>query len=373
MCILNLNLFGQVEMFNSDESSRARAAVSDVEVSPTSPDHDFRVGTTKESDPEQRSTVLTAAPPVAVPRSTTARLDRGPTDTFGFYLRKIGRVDLLSAEEEVDLARRMEVGLFAAERLARGDADPALTRELTWLARYGDLAKTRFIEANLRLVVSVAKQYSGRGIPIMDLVQDGNLGLLRAVEKFDFTTGYKFSTYGMWWIRQSIHRGMVGAARTIRIPVHTVERLNKVKRVRRDLTGTLHRDPTITELAEACRAPEADVRALLDWDVEPISYQTPLGEGLADISELIMDDDLPQPEEYAALALRRSDITFHLDALPTRERMILEARYGFNGDQPRTLDQIAVREGVTRERIRQLDKRALAMMRVPALELYLRE
>lgn len=316
---------------------------------------------------------LTAAPPIAVPRATTARIEREPTDTFGFYLRKIGRVALLTAEEEVDLARRIEVGLFAAERLARGGTDPALTRDLTWLARDGARAKNRFIEANLRLVVSVAKQYSGHRIPIMDLIQDGNLGLLRAVEKFDFTTGYKFSTYGIWWIRQSIHRGMVGAARTIRIPVHAVEKLNRIKRVRRELTATLHREPTLAELAEACSAPMADVRALLDWDVEPISYQTPLGEGLADISELIMDDDLPQPEDYAALALRRSDITFHLDALPTRERTILEARFGFNGEQPRTLEQIAVREGVTRERIRQIEKRALAMMRVPALELYLRE
>ena len=339
----------------------------------SSPDQGFMSVAPEEADPEQRSSALTAAPPVAVPRSRMVRLGRGPTDTFGFYLQKIGRVELLVAEEEVDLARRMEVGLFAAERLAQGNADPTLTRELTWLVRFGDQAKTRFIEANLRLVVSIAKQYSGRKVPIMDLIQDGNLGLLRAVEKFDYTTGYKFSTYGVWWIRQSIHRGMVGAARTIRIPVHAVERLNKIKRTRRDLTGTLHREPTLAELAEACHTSVADVRALLDWDVEPISYHTPLGEGLADISELIMDDDLPQPEDYAALALRRSDITFHLDALPTRERMILEARFGLNGDQPRTLDQIAVGQGVTRERIRQIEKRALAMMRTPALELYLRE
>ncbi|WP_241972868.1 sigma-70 family RNA polymerase sigma factor [Cryobacterium cryoconiti] len=157
---------------------------------------------------------------------------------------------LLTAEEEVDLARRMEVGLFAAERLSRGATEPDLTRELEWLARDGDRAKCRFIEANLRLVVSVAKHYSGHGIPIMDLVQDGNIGLLRAVEKFDFTTGYKFSTYGIWWIRQSIHRGMVGTARTIRIPVHTVEKLNRLKRLRRDLTGILRREPTLAELAE---------------------------------------------------------------------------------------------------------------------------
>ncbi|MBC7442296.1 MAG: sigma-70 family RNA polymerase sigma factor [Ramlibacter sp.] len=342
----------------------------------SSPAEDSRSGGSGARDSEPSQLRSYAAPPVAAPpirSAAPAGLGRGPTDTFGFYLRKIGRVALLTAEEEVDLARRIEVGLFAAQRLALGVSDPDATRDLTWLARDGERSKTRFVEANLRLVVSVAKHYSGRGIPIMDLVQDGNLGLLRAVEKFDFTTGYKFSTYGIWWIRQSIHRGMVGAARTIRLPVHTVEKLNKVKRIRGDLTGALHRDPTLAELAEGCRIPEADVRSLLDWDNKPISYHIPLGEGLGDISELIMDDDWPQPEEYAALALRRSDITFHLDSLPTRERMILEARFGFNGDQPCTLDQIAVREGVTRERIRQIEKRALALMRVPALELYLKE
>ena len=204
----------------------------------------------------------------------------------------------------------------------------------------------RFVEANLRLVVSiVAEQNSGRRIPIMDLIQDGNLGLLRAVEKFDYPARYKFSTYVIWWIRQSIHRGTIGAARTIRILLQAEERLNKVKRIRSDLTGTLHREATLAELAE----------------------------GLADISELIMDDDLPQPEEYATQALRRSDTTFYLDGLLTRERTILEARFGSNGEQPFTLNKIAVREVVTRERIRQIEKRALAKMRVPILGLYLRE
>lgn len=344
--------------------------MSSTDLSPTS---ESASEAENETDPQSGQFSPNLTPPVAVPDAARSGFTRGPTDTFGFYLRKIGMVALLSAEEEVDLARRIEVGVFAAERLAQGVSDPDATRDLTWLVREGDRSKKRFVEANLRLVVSVAKRYSGRGIPIMDLIQDGNIGLIRGVEKFDFTTGYKFSTYGIWWIRQSIHRGMVGTARTIRIPVHTIEKLNKVKRIGRDLTGTLHREPTMTELAAACGSPVDDVRALLQWDHEPISLQAPLGEGLADISELIMDDDLPQPEEYATLALQRADITFHLDALPTRERMILEARFGFNGEQPRTLEQIAVREGVTRERIRQIEKRALAMMRVPVLGLYLRE
>jgi RNA polymerase primary sigma factor len=307
----------------------------------------------------------------ASPAQLAARYDRGSTDAFGDYLRRIGRGVLLTAEGEVDLARRIEVGLFAEEKLGLGVADPGIARELAWLAHDGRRAKNNFIEANLRLVVSIAKHYSGRGMPIMDLVQDGNIGLVRAVEKYDFMTGYKFSTYATWWIRQAIHRGMADKSRMIRIPVHTAEKLNKIKRIRRDLTSTLDRDPTIQELADASQIPARDVSRLLTYDHEPMSMNTPVGDGLGDISELIMDGDLPEPDEYATLVLRRADILFYLDALPARERSILEARFGLNGDEPRTLDQIAVVQGVTRERVRQIEKRALALLRVPRLELYL--
>jgi RNA polymerase primary sigma factor len=303
--------------------------------------------------------------------SSGARYDGGSTDAFGDYLRRIGRESLLTAEEEVDLARRIEVGLFAAEKLQQGVSDPAHQRELAWLAHDGKRAKNHFIEANLRLVVSIAKHYSGRGTPIMDLVQDGNIGLVRAVEKYDFMTGYKFSTYATWWIRQAIHRGMADKSRMIRIPVHTAEKLNKIKRIRRDLTNTLEREPTVEELAAATQIPARDVSRLLGYDYDPISLSTPVGEGRGDISELIQDDDLPQPDEYGMLALRTMDISFYLNALPTREQSILQARFGLDGDEPRTLDQIAALQGVTRERIRQIEKRALALLRVPCLQLYL--
>jgi RNA polymerase primary sigma factor len=306
-------------------------------------------------------------------RVPTSRYDRGSTDTFGDYLRRIGKVALLTAADEVDLACRIEVGLFAGAKLAQGVADHGFARELAWLVHDGARSKDHFIEANLRLVVSIAKHYSGRGMPIMDLVQDGNIGLVRAVEKYDFMTGYKFSTYATWWIRQSIHRGMADKSRLIRIPVHTAEKLNKIKRIRRELTGILDRDPTVEELADASQIPARDVSRLLTYDREPLSLQTPVGEGLDDISELIIDGDLPQPDEYATLTLQRADITFYLDGLPARERSILEARFGLNGSDPHTLDQIAVVQGVTRERVRQIEKRALASLRVPCLQRYLRD
>ncbi|RNE62098.1 sigma-70 family RNA polymerase sigma factor [Cryobacterium tepidiphilum] len=295
------------------------------------------------------------------------------TDTFGDYLRQIGKGPLLSAEGEVDLAKRIEVGLFAGAKLLQGVDDPELRRELSTLAHEGERAKNRFVEANLRLVVSIAKHYSGRGVPIMDLVQDGNIGLLRAVEKYDFTTGYKFSTYATWWIRQAIHRGMADKSRMIRIPVHTVEKLNKIKRIRRDLTGVLDREPTAQEIADASQVPLKDVNKLLRYDNEPVSLHTPVGDGLGDISELIVDDDMPQPDEYATITMRSADITFYLEALPPRERSILQARFGLDGAEPQTLDQIALVEGVTRERVRQLEKRALGLLNVPCLQNYLRD
>jgi len=327
----------------------------------------------------QPSAALTARTKAAAAAAArTEQYGGASTDAFGDYLRRIGKGRLLSAEEEVDLARRIEVGLFAGARLVSQSesmvpADPAERRELTWLVHDGRRAKNHFIEANLRLVVSIAKHYSGRGVPIMDLVQDGNMGLVRAVEKYDFMTGYKFSTYATWWIRQAIHRGMADKSRMIRIPVHTAEKLNKIKRIRRDLTSTLDREPTPREIGEVAQIPVRDVLRLLQYDNEPISLHTPVGDGAGDMAELIIDDDLPQPDEYATLALRAADIKFFLDTLPAREQSILRARFGLNGDEPRTLDQIAHIEGVTRERVRQIEKRALALLHVPRLEHYLRD
>jgi RNA polymerase primary sigma factor len=317
-------------------------------------------------------------PSAAASAAATSRYSRASTDAFGDYLRRIGKGPLLTAEDEVDLARKIEVGLFAEEKINRAAAngnpvDPESKRELMTLVFEGRRAKNHFIEANLRLVVSIAKHYSGRGVPIMDLVQDGNIGLVRAVEKYDFMTGFKFSTYATWWIRQAIHRGMADKSRMIRIPVHTAEKLNKIKRIRRDLTSTLDREPTLKEIAELSQIAVRDVSRLLQYDNEPISLHAPVGDGIGDIAELIIDDDIPQPDECATITLRAADITFYLDALPDRERAILTARFGLTGDEPRTLDQIAVIQGVTRERVRQIEKRALALLKVPRLERYLRD
>jgi RNA polymerase primary sigma factor len=331
-----------------------------------------------EERPVTEPSAPTRAPSAAANAAATSRYSRASTDAFGDYLRRIGKGPLLSAEDEVDLARKIEVGLFAEEKINRAESDgdpvnPEFKRELMTLVFEGRRAKNHFIEANLRLVVSIAKHYSGRGVPIMDLVQDGNIGLVRAVEKYDFMTGFKFSTYATWWIRQAIHRGMADKSRMIRIPVHTAEKLNKIKRIRRDLTSTLDREPTLKEIAELSQIAVRDVSRLLQYDNEPISLHAPVGDGIGDIAELIIDDDLPQPDECATITLRAADITFYLDALPDRERSILTARFGLTGDEPRTLDQIAVIQGVTRERVRQIEKRALALLKVPRLERYLRD
>jgi len=297
---------------------------------------------------------------------------KGSTDTFGDYLRRIGKGALLSAADEVELAKRIEVGLFAVAKLAEAVGDAALQRDLVRLAHDGQCAKARFIEANLRLVVSIAKHYSGRGTPIMDLVQDGNIGLVRAVEKFDFTTGFKFSTYATWWIRQAIHRGLGDNSRMIRIPVHTGEKLMKIQRIRQELTSVLDRTPTALELADAAHMSVGEISTLVSYDREPISLHTPVGEGEGEISELITADT-PQPDECATRVLQKADVRSCLNALPCRERSIIEARFGLTGDAPCTLDQIAAVEGVTRERVRQIEKRALRLLRVPRLENYLSE
>ena len=292
------------------------------------------------------------------------------TDIFGDYLHKIGVSPLLTAEEEVMLARDIEVGVLAREKMESAD-DAVLKRELAWLAHAGDVAKRRFIESNLRLVVSIAKRYAGRGVPVMDLVQDGNLGLIRAVEKYDYASGYKFSTYGTWWIRQSIHRGLADKSRMIRIPVHTVEKMNMVKRMRRELLGELEREPTEQELATAAQLSATDIATLQRFDNEPISLYTPIGDGSGDISEIIIDDDTVQPEDYAVGTLQHADIEYFLDCLPEREHRILNARFGLTGEDPLTLNEIANIEGVTKERIRQLQKRALRLMNVSKLQRYL--
>ncbi|MEC5149835.1 sigma-70 family RNA polymerase sigma factor [Cryobacterium sp. GrIS_2_6] len=293
------------------------------------------------------------------------------TDLFGAYLERIGRYPLLTAQEEVSLGRRIEVGLFAGERLLHGDPDTA--GELAWLARDGTRAKAQFIESNLRLVVSIAKHYAGRGTMIMDLVQDGNIGLVHAVEKYDYATGYKFSTYATWWIRQAIHRGIATKARLIRLPTHTLEKLNALKRLRQELTLTLHRDPNLDELAHHSAVTVAEVVRILELDYEPISLQTSCGDGTMELGELLVDSDSCQPDEYAELAFRTTDIADHLDRLSERDRRILISRFGLDGREPATLEQVALALGVSRERIRQLEKRALTQLQTPHLKHHLHD
>ena len=294
----------------------------------------------------------------------------GPAaDLLRQYLREIGRVRLLTAEEEVELARRIEAGLFAEEALdravAEGDPlDDGLARDLDRLVVAGRIAERRLIEANLRLVVSVAKRYVGRGLTLLDLVQEGNLGLIRAVEKFDYARGYKFSTYATWWIRQAMSRALADQARTIRVPVHVVEQINRVLRVQRSLLQERGQQPTAAEVGVVLQLPEARVREVLRFAQEPVSLHTPVGEedDIA-LGDLIEDADAASPAESAALLLLREHLDAVLATLGERERQVARLRYGLDDGRPRTLEEIGLLFGVTRERIRQIESKALGKLR----------
>ena len=294
-------------------------------------------------------------------------------DPLRDYLQRIGRAQLLTAEEEVSLARRIETGVLAGERLGKHpELDSKSKRELLWLARDGDAAYQQFVCANLRLVVSIAKRYAGRGLPIMDVIQEGNLGLVRAVEKFDYAIGNKFSTYATWWIRQSILRGIADSSRIIRIPVHTVEKMDKLDRVRRDLTNELGRTPTIEEVADSAQVSVAEVIKLAKSDHDTISFGIPIGDdGNTELGDLIEDTDTPQPHESVELDLRHDDIRRKLDALPPRDATVIRLRFGLEGRQALTLDEVGELYGITRERVRQLETRSLKRLRSEDLHSYL--
>ena len=294
-------------------------------------------------------------------------------DPLRDYLQRIGRAQLLTAEEEVSLARRIETGVLAGERLGeQPELDSKSKRELLWLARDGDAAYQQFVCANLRLVVSIAKRYAGRGLPIMDVIQEGNLGLVRAVEKFDYAIGNKFSTYATWWIRQSILRGIADSSRIIRIPVHTVEKMDKLDRVRRDLINELGRTPTIEEVADSAQVSVAEVIKLAKADHDTISFGIPIGDdGNTELGDLIEDTDTPQPHESVELDLRHDDIRRKLDALPPRDATVIRLRFGLEGRQALTLDEVGELYGITRERVRQLETRSLKRLRSEDLHSYL--
>ena len=289
-------------------------------------------------------------------------------DSVHTYLKSIGRTSLLTAEQEVNLAKRIEAGLFAEHKLAtEPDLDAGYRRDLEDVAEDGRRAKAHMLEANLRLVVSVAKKYSDRGLSLLDVVQEGNLGLIRAVEKFDYTKGYKFSTYAMWWIRQAIQRGFADSARTIRLPVHVLEMLSKLSRVERDMHQRLGREPTPEELAvELDRTPD-QIEELLRTSRQPISLDSTIGEdGETSIGDLIEDMDAPEASELVDRQLMADQLRHALDGLTQREATIMAMRFGLYDGNPHTLDEIGRALGLTRERIRQLEKQSLSKLRHPS-------
>jgi RNA polymerase primary sigma factor len=310
----------------------------------------------------------------AVPEAITSRpLGQVSSDPLRDYLQQIGREPLLTAEQEVDLARRIEAGVLAGERLTRmPDLDNKTKRELQWLARDGQRAYEKFVCSNLRLVVSIAKRYAGRGLPMMDVIQEGNLGLVRAVEKFDYAIGNKFSTYATWWIRQSILRGIADSSRIIRIPVHTVEKMDKLDRVRRDLISELGRNPTLAEIAATAQITIEEVLKLRNTDHDTISLGIPIGDdGATELGDLIEDTDTPSPLEAVELDLRYDDIRRRLDALPPRDATVIRLRFGLEGRPSMTLDEVGEIYGITRERVRQLETRSLKRLRSEDLHSYL--
>jgi RNA polymerase primary sigma factor len=296
------------------------------------------------------------------------------------YLKQIGKVALLNAEQEVELAKRIEAGLFAEERLAstefdRNDKDQRrMERDLKWIAHDGKRAKNHLLEANLRLVVSLAKRYTGRGMLFLDLIQEGNLGLIRAVEKFDYTKGYKFSTYATWWIRQAITRAMADQARTIRIPVHMVEVINKLARVQRQMLQDLGREPTPEELAKELDMTPEKVVEVQKYGREPISLATPLGEdGDSEFGDLIEDSEAVVPADAVSFTLLQEQLHQVLDTLSEREAGVVSMRFGLQDGQPKTLDEIGKVYGVTRERIRQIESKTMSKLRHPSRSQVLRD
>ncbi|HEY2950263.1 MAG TPA: RNA polymerase sigma factor SigB [Micromonosporaceae bacterium] len=290
-------------------------------------------------------------------------------DLVRAYLNGIGRTRLLTAAQEVELAKRIEAGLYAEDRLAAGPVpDQRLAADLATIAAEGRAAKDHVLEANLRLVVSIAKRYTGRGMAFLDLIQEGNLGLIRAVEKFDYTKGYKFSTYATWWIRQAITRAMADQARTIRIPVHMVEQVNRMVRARRDLATTLGREPTVAEVAAALDVPEFQVLELISYDREPVSLDQAVGEdGESALGDFVVGHDArDEPDDEVGRRELRHEVEIVLATLSQREQAVIRLRFGLDDGRQRTLDEVGREFGLSRERIRQIEKVTLLKLRQPS-------
>ncbi|WP_353942429.1 RNA polymerase sigma factor [Streptomyces sp. HUAS MG91] len=362
----------------SDSTAQALSdpdAVEDADVLATVPPQSRVTRHPESGEPPTPESPESAEPPEGEPGQSVeppepvrgARADTsGPSsDLFRQYLREIGRIPLLTAAEEVDLARRVEAGLFAEEKLTKApDLGSRLTLDLDRLVVMGRMAKRRLIEANLRLVVSVAKRYVGRGLTMLDLVQEGNLGLIRAVEKFDYARGYKFSTYATWWIRQAMSRALADQARTIRVPVHVVELINRVVRVQRRMLQERGYEPTPEEVAAHLDLAPERVSEVLRLAQEPVSLHAPVGEeDDVALGDLIEDGDATSPVESAAFLLLREHLEAVLSTLGERERKVVQLRYGLADGRPRTLEEIGRIFGVTRERIRQIESKTLNKLR----------
>jgi len=333
--------------------------VDEDEDQPVVPEGALVISSKEEDDIQVQSTSITGA----------------TADPVKDYLKQIGKVALLNAELEVELAKRIEAGLFAEEKLATDKKlSKDMARDLKWVVKDGQRAKSHLLEANLRLVVSLAKRYTGRGMQFLDLIQEGNLGLIRAVEKFDYTKGYKFSTYATWWIRQAITRAMADQARTIRIPVHMVEVINKLSRVQRQLLQDLGREPTPEELARELDMTPEKVVEVQKYGREPISLSTPLGEvGDSEFGDLIEDTEAVQPADAVAFRIMQREIERLLDTLTPREAAVIRSRYGIGDGVMKTLDQIGEDHGVTRERIRQIEAKTMSKLKHPSRAQWLRD
>jgi RNA polymerase primary sigma factor len=335
---------------------------------------DVKTDPSIEEDEKQATFVVSDADDAGEPEQQV--MVAGATaDPVKDYLKQIGKVPLLNAEMEVELAKRIEAGLFSEEKLGKGGKISAkLEEELEWIAEDGRRAKNHLLEANLRLVVSLAKRYTGRGMLFLDLIQEGNLGLIRAVEKFDYTKGYKFSTYATWWIRQAITRAMADQARTIRIPVHMVEVINKLARVQRQMLQDLGREPTPEELAKELDMTPEKVIEVQKYGREPISLHTPLGEdGDSEFGDLIEDSEAVVPADAVSFTLLQEQLHSVLDTLSEREAGVVSMRFGLTDGQPKTLDEIGKVYGVTRERIRQIESKTMSKLRHPSRSQVLRD
>ncbi len=347
-------------------------------VLPDIPDEQFEKDVASDpsikEDEKEASFVVSAADDTDEPEQQV--MVAGATaDPVKDYLKQIGKVPLLNAEMEVELAKRIEAGLFSDEKLNKGGKiTPKLLEEYEWISADGKRAKNHLLEANLRLVVSLAKRYTGRGMLFLDLIQEGNLGLIRAVEKFDYTKGYKFSTYATWWIRQAITRAMADQARTIRIPVHMVEVINKLARVQRQMLQDLGREPTPEELAKELDMTAEKVIEVQKYGREPISLHTPLGEdGDSEFGDLIEDSEAIVPADAVSFTLLQEQLHAVLDTLSEREAGVVSMRFGLTDGQPKTLDEIGKVYGVTRERIRQIESKTMSKLRHPSRSQVLRD